>query len=55
MVVHCKKCVVPSLKQAVLRIDDISQGYFSNSVRIQLGNDIIVQSPKRGFEKLIDA
>lgn len=54
MVVHCKKCVVPSLKQAMLRVDDISQDYSSNSVRIQLGDDIIVQSVKKGLEKLID-
>lgn len=55
MVVYCKKYVVSYLKQAVLRVDDISQDYSSNSVRIQLGDDIIVQSVKRGLEKLIDA
>lgn len=55
MVVHCiKKSVVPSLKQAMLRVDDVDQDYSSNSVRIQLGDDIIVQSKKRGLEKLID-
>lgn len=54
MIVDCKKCVVPSLKQAMLRVDGIGQDYSSNGVRIQLSDIIIVQPVKKGLEKLID-